>query len=316
MKLPGDPFRLPPDKQAASKRAKRLAVLTIIFMLSIIVVISVVMGTSQTLKAMWVEDVLSLVPPIAFLIGRHFSDKAPDQQFLYGYRRTVAVAFLSAATALLGLGLYVLIDSVAKLVSAHAPTIQTVELLGHRVWLGWLMIAALIYSIIPPLILGRMKLPLARELHDKGLQTDANINKGDWLSGVAGVFGILGISYGYWWSDSVAAIIISGDILRDGFSDLRNSIAQLMNRTPTSVDGKEDDPVPAKIEEELQRLSWVKKARARLREDGDVLTGEIFVVPRDEQSLMDRLQQATDVAHRVDWRLYDVNVVPVRSLEP
>jgi len=44
------------------------------------------------------------------------------------------------------------------------------------------MVAALIYSIIPPLILGRMKLLLAAELHDKPLQTDANINQGDWLT--------------------------------------------------------------------------------------------------------------------------------------
>jgi divalent metal cation (Fe/Co/Zn/Cd) transporter len=316
MKLPGEPFRLPPDKRPASDRAKRLEVVTMIFVLSIIGVISAVMGASQTMKAMWVEDVLSLVPPIAFLIGRYFSDKTPDRQFLYGYRRTVSIAFLTAATALLGLGVYILIDSAVKLAFAEAPTIQTVELFGHRVWLGWLMVAALIYSIIPPLILGRMKLPLAAELHDKSLQTDANINKGDWLAGLAGILGIVGIAYGYWWSDSVAAILISAEILRDGFSDMRNSIAQLMNRAPTSVDGKEDDPVPAKIEEELQRLSWVKKARARLREDGDVLTGEVFVVPQDEQSLLDRLQQATDVAHKVDWRLYDVNVVPVRSLEP
>jgi hypothetical protein len=53
------------------------------------------------------------------------------------------------------------------------------------VWLGWLMIAALVYSGIPPFILGRMKLPLARELHEKALQTDADINKGDWLAGLA-----------------------------------------------------------------------------------------------------------------------------------
>ena len=82
MKLPGDPFRLPPEKRPARARAKRLEVVTIIFVLSIIGVISAVMGASQTMKAMWVEDVLSLVPPIAFLIGRRYSDKPPDQQLL------------------------------------------------------------------------------------------------------------------------------------------------------------------------------------------------------------------------------------------
>jgi len=316
MKLPGDPFRLPPHKRPASKQAKRLEIATIIFVLSIIAAISAVMGSSQTMKAMWVEDVLSLVPPIAFLIGRRFADKPPDEQFMYGYRRTMSVGFLTAATALLSLGLYILIDSIAKLAYAEAPTIQTVELFGRRVWLGWLMIAALIYSVIPPLILGRMKVSIAKELHDKALQTDANINKGDWLAGSAGVLGILGVAYGYWWADSVAAILISGEILRDGFSDLRNSVAQLMNKRPTSIDGKEEDPVSADIEAELQRLDWVVKARARLREDGDVLTGEVFVVARDERDLLDRLQHAGEVIIGIDWRLYDVNVVPVRSLEP
>src|SRR5205085_8487770 len=132
--------------------------------------------------------------------------------------------------------------------------------------------AALIYSIIPPLVLGRMKQPIATELHDKALYTDANINKGDYLAGLSGVLGIIGVAYGYWWADSVAAIIISGEILRDGFSDLRSSIAQLMNKTPSSIDGKHGDPTPAKTEEELQQLNWVMKARVRLREDGDVLT--------------------------------------------
>ena len=53
----------------------------------------------------------------------------------------------------------------------------------------------------------------------------------------------------------------------------------------------------------------------RLREDGDVLTGEAFVVPRDESNLLDRLKQASDLAHSLDWRLHDINVVPVRSIE-
>jgi cation diffusion facilitator family transporter len=315
MKIPGQPFDLPPDKKDKLRRAKRLEWTTILFMLTIIAVISLTMGASQTMKAMWTEDMLSLIPPIAFLIGTRYMSKPPDDQFPYGYRRAVMIAFLSAAVALLGFGIYILIDSVVKLIEAEPPTIQTVEIFGHRVWLGWLMIVALIYSVIPPFVLGRMKLPLARELHEKALQTDANINKGDWLSGLAGVLGILGIAYGYWWADSVAAGLISFEIMRDGFSDLRNSVAQLMNKRPSDVESKENDPTPDKVQQELERLDWVLKARVRLREDGDVLTGEAFVVPRDESNLLDRLKQASDLAHSLDWRLYDINIVPVRSIE-
>jgi len=201
------------------------------------------------------------------------------------------------------------------LVMVEAPTIQTVSIFGRRVWLGWLMIAALVYSVIPPFILGRMKQPLAHELHQKALQTDANMNRGDWLAGLASVLGIIGVAYGYWWADAVAAIIISVEILRDGFSDLRNSVAQLMNKRPTDVEGKEPDPVPDKVQHELERLDWVQQARVRLREDGDVLTGEAFIVPKDESDLLNRLRKAYDVANGVDWRLHDVNIVPVQSLE-
>jgi cation diffusion facilitator family transporter len=284
-------------------------------MLSIIGVMSATMGASQTMKAMWTEDLLSLIPPIAFLFSLRYRDKPPDEEFPYGYRRAMLVAFLCGACALFGFGAYLLIDSVVKLFLAEHPSIQTVGLFGRRVWLGWLMIAALVYSVIPPFVLGRMKLPLARELHDKAIQTDANINKGDWLSGLAGVLGLLGIAYGFWWADSAAAAFISLEILRDGIADLRNSVAQLMNKHPTSVDNKEPDPVPEKVRRELEGLDWVRQARVRLREDGDVLTGEAFVVPHNDERMLDKIKQATDLANSLDWRLHDINIVPVNSIE-
>src|SRR5215211_1757855 len=280
MKIPVDPYRLPEDKQQLMNRAKRLAWITIVFMSSILVVVVLTMGSSKAMKAVWIEDVLSLVPPVAFLIGTRYFDRPPDEQFPYGYRRAVMIAFQSAAVALLGFGLYILIHAASTLLMAEKPTIQTVTIFGRRVWLGWVMIAALVYSVIPPFILGRIKQPLAQELHQKALQTDANMNKGDWLAGLAGVLGIVGVAYGYWWADAVAAIIISIEILRDGFADLRNSVAQLMNKRPTDVEGKEDDSVPDKVQHQLEKLDWVEQAWVRLREDGDVLTGEAFVVPR------------------------------------
>jgi len=315
MKMPVEPFRMPPDKREKLERAKRLEWVTILFMLTVVAAISLTMGASQTMKAMWTEDVLSLIPPVAFLVSERYFDRPPDEKFPYGYRRTVMIAFLCAAVALFGFGLYILIDSLLKLVMAEHPTIQTVGLFGRRVWLGWLMIAALVYSVIPPFVLGRMKLPLARDLHEKALQTDADINKGDWLAGLAGILGITGIAFGYWWADSVAAGLISFEIIRDGYGDLRNSISQLMNRRPTDVEGAHDDPTPDKVRRALEGLDWVAQARVRLREDGDVLTGEAFVVPRDQDDLLGRLKEAADLAHSLDWRLHDVNVVPVSSIE-
>lgn len=138
--------------------------------------------------------------------------------------------------------------------------------------------------------------------------------RGIFVPGIAGILGITGVAFGYWWADAVAAIIISAEILRDGFSDLKHSVAQLMNKRPSDVEGN-PDPTPDKVQHELERLDWIEQARVRLREDGDVLTGEAFIVPKDESDLLNRLRKAYDVANAVDWRLHDVNIVPVRSLE-
>ena len=125
MKFPGKPYRMPDDKQKAMNRAKRLAWITIVFMLSIVAVIGLTMGSSEAMKAVWIEDILSLIPPVAFLVGTRYFDRPPDDQFPYGYRRAVMIAFITAAVALLGFGLYILIDAVSTLVLVEPPTIQT-----------------------------------------------------------------------------------------------------------------------------------------------------------------------------------------------
>src|SRR3982750_2787549 len=180
MSVHGTSFKLPEEKRRLEAKAIRVEWLSIVFMLTVAAAIGLTMGSSEAMKAVWVEDLLSLVPPIAFLVGARYRGREPTDEFPYGYRRASLIGFMVAAVALLAFGLYILGDAITTLVSAEHPTIGTVGLFGRRIWLGWFMIAALIYSVIPPFVLGRMKLPLATELHDKALQTDANLNKGDW----------------------------------------------------------------------------------------------------------------------------------------
>ena len=55
-------------------------------------------------------------------------------------------------------------------------------------------------------------------------------------------------------------------------------------------------------------------ARVRLREDGDVLSGEAYIVPRDDERLIERLEEAERAVVGVDWRLHDLTIVPVGRL--
>lgn len=308
-------FEFPPEQERALKRARRLEWLTIAYLASVVIVMYLVLGTSQAMKTAWIEDMLSLIPPIVFLISSRVATRPPSDRFSYGFHRVVSIAFLCASLALLAMGLWLLAEASIKLITAERPTIGGITLFGHTFWLGWLMLPALVWSVVPAILLGRGKLPLASTMHDKVLHADASMNKADWMTGLAAMIGVLGIGLGYWWADSVAAAIISLDVTYDGARHLREVVADLMDETPKTVDRSEPDPLPQQVEEYLKQLPWVADARVRMREEGHVFFGEGFVVPRDESQLVNRLYEATAACCGLDWRLHDFVLMPVTSLE-
>lgn len=309
------PHELPPEKRKVQSKAVRFEWITIVYLVTAIVFIRLTMGSSQAMKVAWLEDMLSLIPPISFLIASRVRDRPPDEDHPYGWHRAISIAYLIGSVALLLMGSFLLFDSLMKFITFEHPTIGTVTLFGHHVWLGWLMIPAAAYSAFPAMAIGRMKLPLARELHDKVLLADAKMNKADWLTGIAAIAGVIGIAYGLWWADAAAAAIISADILHDGITNVRRAISDLMDTAPTLVEGSGRDPLPARLETEISKLGWVKEAKARLREEGHVYFGEVFVVPQGSVDLPARLDEATHMLAGLDWRLYDLVIVPVESLE-
>lgn len=309
-------YRFPDEQERKIQKAIRLEWFTIGFMLTIIAVIYTTMGNSQAMKAAWIEDILSLIPPIAFLIAIRFRSKEPNETFPYGYQRATSISFLVASTALFIFGAYIFYDSITALLKTEHPTIGMTRMFGLNVWEGWVMIAALAYSAMPPVILGRLKISLARETHQKTLYTDADMNKADWLTALAGILGILGIGAGWWWADSVAAGVISLDILKDGISNLKEVTGDLMDRRPVKVDRKVPDDITDRLHDRLNRLDWVREAAVRLREEGSVLVGEAFIVPLSEDRLTEKIDQARQLAEEFDWRIYDFVVTVVPDLNP
>jgi divalent metal cation (Fe/Co/Zn/Cd) transporter len=114
------------------------------------------------------------------------------------------------------------------------------------------------------------------------------LNKGDSQSGVAGVVGSLGIAFGFWWTDAAAAASMSVEIIKDGYTNLRNSLSQLMNRRRSSVEDQKEDPANDRLQNAMEQL--------------------------DERDLLERMAQARTILRDVDWRLYDISMVPVRSV--
>ena len=316
MRYPGGP-ELSDGLKRSMARARRLEWISIGYWISAIVLMYFALGQSQAMKAAWIEDILSLFPPIAFLIAASFRERAPDGRFAWGYHRAITLAYLVATVALTVLGLFILFDSVDKLIKGDHPTIGMVELFDTQVWLGWLMIGALLYGVVPSLILGRLKKPLADELHDKVLFADAKMNQADWLTALAAIVGILGIGLGIWFADSLAAIVIAVDVLHDGQKYLRGSIADLMDARPTTHDESGPHPLTDRVGELVAAESWIDRAALRMREEGQVLTGEVLVVPSDldASGLVGRCEALSERLRALDWRIHDVSVAPVRSLD-
>jgi cation diffusion facilitator family transporter len=308
-------YELPPDKHGLYRRAVVLEWLTIAHFAIAVPLMYIVLGGSQAMKAAWIEDILSFVPPIAFLVASRIRYREPDEDHPYGFHRAVAIGFLVSALALVTLGLFILYDSASQLIKFEHPPIGIVQPFGDPVWLGWFMIAALAYTAIPSVILGKLKTPIADQLHDRILYADARMNRADWLTPSAAILGVLGIRFGLWWADGVAAMFISVDIVRDGIENTKNAVASLMDKRPMSVAGDTQDPLPARVQTELEKMTWVKEARVRMREEGHVYYGEAFVVPADNNDLPGRIEDAIKRLQSLDWRLYDIVISPVPQLE-
>jgi cation diffusion facilitator family transporter len=305
-----------PERQAqVLRRAVRLEWITIAFLAVTVTLVYLVLGNSQAMKAAWIEDLLSFIPPIAFLIAIRVNRRPPTRKHPYGYHRSVAVGHLVAAVALTTMGTYLIVDSATGLILAEHPTIGTIELFGVSIWLGWLMIGVMAAIALPLVFIGRAKLKLAKELHNKVLYADADMNKADWMTAVGSIVGVSGIGLGLWWLDAVAALFIAGSILHDGLKNLFASLADLMDARATTFDDKKPHPVALQVDDYLRGLDWVGAAGSRVRDEGHVFHIEAFVVPRRGRlPKLDEWERARQACVDLDWKVQDIVLVPVREL--
>jgi len=306
---------LPPTQEQALRRAIRIEWFTIAFLVVAISLVYLVMGNSQAMKAAWIEDLLSLAPPIAFLLAVRIVNRTPTPKYPYGYHRSVGVAHLVAGVALFAMGLFLIVDSGIGLIAGEHPPIGTVEIFGVTVWLGWLMMLTMALTIPLPIYFGRVKMKLAQQLHDKVLYADADMNKADWMTAAGSIVGVAGIGVGLWWADAAAAVFIAASILWDGFKNMKRAIADLMDTAATTFDDAERHPLTGQIDEVLHRQSWVRDAGSRVRDQGHVFHVEAFVVPVNPRRIsLSKLREVRDECINLDWKIQDIVLVPVDEL--
>lgn len=296
--------RVPAEIEADLAHARRLEWWTLAWMSTIIVLMFLVMGSSQAMRTAWFEDLLSLVPAIVFLIAVRLERRRPSTAFPFGFDRVQSLAFLISAVALTSVGAFLLFEAVSTFVKREHVTIPPVTIFGQQVWLGWLMVAVLAYSVVPPVILGRLKQPLARRLQDKVLHTDALMQKADWTTGLAGIAGVIGLGLGYWWADAAASALISASIIHDGVGALRISTAELIDGAPRKLDKDELAEDAGRLKQRLEER--YPGADVRMRETGRYIRAQVRGATPEGEKLDDLWPDGDDRR----WRLAQVSFVP------
>ncbi len=300
----------PPHVEAGIARGRTLEYWTLAWLVTVVPLMALVMGSSQAMKTVWIEDMLGFIPPIVFLISARLERKEPTDAFPYGFDRVNSAAFVISAAALTLMGVYLLVEAVMTLSMAEHPTVGTMRAFGRDIWMGWPMIAVLLWSSIPSMILGRLKLPVARTINDKVLHTDADMQKADWMTGLSAIGGVMGIGFGLWWADAAAAGLISFGILHDGISQLRASTAELVDGTPRKLEKDEVAEEAQQLKEQLECL--YPGAAVRLRETGRVIRAQVEARPPAHPVCLESIWPGErDRA----WRFAQLSFVPPEAAE-
>lgn len=305
---------LPEEQRQQMRKAARLEWISIGYTACTIALVATVVGNSQAMRTAWVEDMLSVLPQLAFLVSLRFTRRLRRPSHPYGFHRSMGAGHLVAGVALLVVGAMLAYEAVSALVKLEHPTIGTMNLFGHTIWQGWIMMAVMAVIAAPAVLLGHLKIKVAKPLHNKLLYADSKMAKADWQTNVASIVGVAGIGIGLWWLDSAAALVISAGILKDGWDSTRSATSDLLDRRASGLDGTDPHPLIGDMQEVLDSQQWIKRSAVRVRELGQVQHAEVFIIPRASEV---SVQQLADVRHElgeIDWKVYDVVVTVVSEL--
>ena len=282
-----------PERQATVlRKAIRLEWLTIAFQVFAVILLGLVLGNSQAMKVAWVEDLLSLAPPAAFLLAARIIRKPPSPN---GRTGTTAPSASPTWLPARRWSPLVAIWSSTRHWAWSPPSIR--RSVGAGVRSGHLDGLADDRGDDR----GGLSAHFARTREDEagrgparqGSLRRCRYEQGELADRTRFEHRILGIGLGWWWTDSAAALFISATIVHDGVKNMRGATRDLMDARARTYDDARPHPVITKIEDHLAGLDWVAVAGVRVRDEGHVFHVEGFVVPEPGMDpSLDTLDQA------------------------
>ena len=201
-----------PTRTAAIARALRLEYLTVSWNLveGTIAVWAALAAGSVALLGFGIDSFVESASGLV-LTWRLLAEKRGTNSF--DIERLDRRAHKLVGASLFGLGAYIAFDAVAALVGKEVPERSIVGITLTAISVGVM------------LWLGRAKRREAAALNSRALAADAFQTTACWWLSIAALAGLgLNALWGWWWADPLAALVMSGLIVREGREAWRGDV--------------------------------------------------------------------------------------------
>lgn len=271
------------DRESAIRRVSLLTIFLNIA-LSIIKLSAGFFARSSAIISDGVNSLTDVFSTLGVMVGVHLGGRKDDQDHNYGHEK-----FESIAAVLLGSFLAV----VAIGIGISGVNNISLALRGELPVPGWWAAVAAVISIVTKEWMYRYSIKAALTTQSTALKADAWNHRGDALSSIGSLVGVVGARLGLPLLDPVAAMLIALLILKVAFDVLREAASQLTDKAA-------DDQTCCRIEEIIAHTPGVKNVdelKTRLHANRLYIDAEIAV----DGDLS--LRQAHDIAQTVHNRV-------------
>ena len=91
-------------------------------------------------------------------------------------------------------------------------------------------------------------------------------------------------------------------------------MADLMEQVPKTMDDRSLHPLLGRLAQTFMEEEWIEQVEIRVREHGLVFFGDIFIVPKTEENIIENIQKVYEKARDLDWKIQDLVIHPVKTL--
>ena len=232
-----------------SKESQKVAVIGALvdFLLSAVKIIVGIIGQSGALIADGVHSLSDLITDWGTWYAVRISAEAPDSEHPYGHERFETVATLGLSIFLAIVGTIIIFDGITRFTDASALKYE-----------GWLIAAAAL-SILSKEGLYWYTVLVARKIKSELLKANAWHHRTDAFSSIVVIIGIIGAANGFFFLDSVAAIVVGIMIIYIGWRLGFEATKELVD---TSID-PEDIKILHSALEDIKGVKSVHTLRTR-----------------------------------------------------